>query len=90
MKKIIIFILVFFATIVLFMPKINLYNTIEKFLKEEQIVIKEEKYSPIDFCHSFVTLYFFTLGYTFYMLEWGNCKGLKDFLVIVIFLIYIL
>ncbi len=45
MKKILIFILVFFSSIILFMPKINLYNTLEKFLKDERIIIKEEKIS---------------------------------------------
>ncbi len=45
MKKILIFILVFFGSIIVFMPKINLYNTLEKFLKDERILIKEQKIS---------------------------------------------
>ncbi len=45
MKKILIFILVFFGSIIIFMPKINLYNTLEKFLKDERILIKEKKIS---------------------------------------------
>ena len=45
MKKILIFILVFFVSIILFMPKISLYNTLEKFLKNERIIIKEKKIS---------------------------------------------
>ncbi len=45
MKKILIFILVFFGSVIVFMPKINLYNTLEKFLKDERILIKEKKIS---------------------------------------------
>lgn len=41
MKKILLFIMIFYVGIVLFMPKINLYYTLEGFLKKEHVEIKE-------------------------------------------------
>ncbi len=41
MKKIVLFITIFILGLVLFMPKINLYYTLENFLKKEHIMIKE-------------------------------------------------
>ena len=41
MKKILLFIAIFYLGFVLFMPKINLYYTLENFAKKEHVVIKE-------------------------------------------------
>ncbi len=41
MKKIILFIVVFYLGFVLFMPKVNLYYTLENFVKKEHVEIKE-------------------------------------------------
>ena len=42
MKKILLFILMFLIGVVLFMPKINLYYTLEDFAQKEHIQIKEK------------------------------------------------
>jgi len=41
MKKILLVFVVFLLGVILFMPKVNLYYTLENFLKKEHIVIKE-------------------------------------------------
>ncbi len=42
MKKIFLFIILFYVGLVLFMPKINLYYTLENLLQKEHLILEEE------------------------------------------------